>query len=164
MPLMPERVSVLQAVLGCTESVALGLERAAVWTSAARRQILLHQGDHHRQCHLVISGSADIRVLGREGQYIQIATVEPGEFFGVYPEPGHARADVLAQNAVDMVSLDAAHLAKAAVDHSEIGAGLARIFAGQLASVLSAASIAAPTPSRSFTSCVANWGLLHPSP
>ena len=131
-----ERVAVLQAILACAENVATHLERLSNWSTVERRQILLHQGDHHRQCHLVISGSADIRVLGREGQYIQIATVEPGEIFGAYPEPGPVRADVRAQNAMELVSLDTAHLARIALDHAEIGAGLARIFAGQLGNVL----------------------------
>lgn len=131
-----ERVAVLQAILACAETVASRLEQLANWSTAERRQILLHQGDHHRQCHLVISGSADIRVLGREGQYVQIATVEPGEIFGAYPEPCPIRADVRAQNSMELASLDTMHLARAALDHAEIGAGLARIFAGQLGNVL----------------------------
>src|SRR5690606_21958314 len=107
----PERAAVLQAVLGCGENAASRLARLAVWTSADRSQILLHQGDRHAQCHLVVSGSADIRVLGREGQYIQIATVEPGEIFGAYPEPSVARADVRAQVAMELVSLETERLA-----------------------------------------------------
>ena len=118
----------LQAVLGCGENAASRLARLS--------QILRHQGDRHAQCHLVVSGSADIRVLGREGQYIQIATVEPGEIFGAYPEPSVARADVRAQVAMELVSLETERLARAAREQPEIGAGLARIFSRQLGNVL----------------------------
>lgn len=136
MPTKPERIAVLQAVLACSEAVASRLDRLAIWTNARRNQVLLHQGDEQRLCYLVISGSADLRVIGHEGQYIQIATVEPGEIFGAYPEPGPVRADVRAQNAVELVSLDTAELAGVALVDAGIGAGLARIFAGQLGNVL----------------------------
>ncbi len=136
MPQNSERTAVLQAIFGCAEAVAARLDQLAIWSSVGRRQILLRQGDAHRRCHIVVSGSADIRVLGHEGQCIQIATVEPGEIFGSYPEPSEARAEVQAQNAMELVSLDTAHLARLAHDCAEIGAGLARIFAGQLGNVL----------------------------
>lgn len=136
MALEAERIAVLQAVLGCTAIVAGQLDRLAVWSSVPGRQVLLHQGDHHPQCHIVVSGSADIKVLGREGQYIQIATVEPGEIFGSYPVPGPVRADVLAQDAMELVSIETTHLASLALAHSGIGASLARTFAAQLGNVL----------------------------
>jgi len=136
MSLNAERTAVLQAIFGCAEAVASRLGHLAVWSSVHGRQILLRQGDRHQRCHIVISGSADIRVLGHEGQCIQIATVEPGEIFGSYPEPAEVRAEVQAQSTMELVSLDSGHLARLALDCSEIGAGLARIFAGQLANVL----------------------------
>jgi CRP/FNR family transcriptional regulator, cyclic AMP receptor protein len=136
MPIKPERIAVLQAVLDCSEPIASRLDRLAIWTTARRSQVLLHQGDEQRHCYIVVSGSADLRVVGREGQYIQIATVEPGEIFGAYPAPRQARADVRAQNAMELVSLDAAQLSSAALVDPGIGAGLARILAGQLGNVL----------------------------
>ena len=99
-------------------------------------RVLLHQGDEHHRCHIVLSGSADIRALGPEGQCVQIATVEPGEIFGSYPGPGQVRANVQAQSAMELVSLDSVQLSRLALDCSEVGAGLARIFAGQLGNVL----------------------------
>ncbi len=131
-----ERIAVLQAILDCSASVAAHFDRQASWTSACRHQFLLHQGDDHRQCHIVISGSAGIKALGREGQYVQIATVEPGEIFGTYPDPGPVHADVQAYNAMELVSIDVAHLSRMALDYSEVGAGLARIFARQLSNIL----------------------------
>ena len=136
MPLNSERTAVLQAIFGCAETVATRLGQLAVWTSAHARQILLRQGDQHQRCHIVISGSADIRVVGHEGQCIQIATVEPGEIFGSYPGSAEVRAEVQAQKAMELVSLEAGQLARLALECSEVGAGLARIFAGQLANVL----------------------------
>lgn len=136
MQLESEHVAVIQAILGCSETIASNLNERCTWTSVRRHEFLLHQGDDHHQCHLVISGSADIKALGRDGQYVQIATVEPGEIFGTYPEPGPVRADVQAQNAMQLVSLDAVHLSRIALAYSEIGAGLARIFATQWGNVL----------------------------
>lgn len=136
MPIKAERIAVLQAILYCPEDVASRLDGMAIWSSARRSQVLLHQGDDQRHCYIVVSGSADLRVLGREGQYIQIATVEPGEIFGAYPEPSPVRADVRAQNAMELVSLDAVALSSAALADPGIGAGLARILAGQLGNVL----------------------------
>jgi CRP/FNR family cyclic AMP-dependent transcriptional regulator len=131
-----ERAAVLQSVLECTDEVGALLGRIATSRTALRRQILLHQGDHERQCHIVVAGSADIRVLGREGQHVQVATVEPGEIFGAYPEPAVARADIQARDAIELISFDAPQLARLAQAHSDIGAGLARIFSSQLGNVL----------------------------
>ena len=136
MSLEAERIAMLRAIFDCTERVAANLNRLGAWATVRRHEFLLHQGDDHHQCHIVMSGSADIKVLGHEGQYIQIATVEPGEIFGAYPKPGPVRADVQAQNAMELVSLDAIHMSRIALEYSEIGAGLARIFAGQLGNVL----------------------------
>lgn len=138
MDIAPEqdRAAILCAIFGCDQIVASELNRLAIWTGAGRRQLLLHQGDAHGQCHIVISGSADIKALGSEGQYVQIATVEPGEIFGCYPAPGEVKADVQAQSAIAFISLDAVQLSRLALSSRQIGAGLASIFAGQLASVL----------------------------
>jgi CRP-like cAMP-binding protein len=136
MSLEAERIAMLRAIFDCTETVASSLNRLGMWTTARRHEFLLHQGDHHHQCHIVMSGSADIKALGREGQYVQIATVEPGEIFGSYPEPRPVRADVQARDAMELVSLDAVQLSQFAQACSEAGAGLARIFATQLGNVI----------------------------
>lgn len=136
MPTRSERIAVLQAIFDCTEPVACDLERSAAWQSVRRQEFLLHHGDHHHHCHIVISGSADIRARGYDGQDIQIATVEPGEIFGTYPEPRRVEANVQARNAMEYLSIDSARLSRVALAYAEIGAGLARIFARQFGNVL----------------------------
>jgi CRP-like cAMP-binding protein len=136
MSLEAERIAMLQAIFDCTEAAASSLNELGVWTTARRHEFLLHQGDHHGQCHIVMSGSADIKALGREGQYVQIATVEPGEIFGSYPDACPVRADVQARDAMELVSLDSVQLSRFAHACSEAGAGLARIFAAQLGNII----------------------------
>ena len=164
-----DRAAILCAIFACDELVAAELKRLALWTGARRRQLLLHQGDDHQRCHIVISGSADIRALGAEGQYVQIATVEPGEFFGCYPGPGVVRADVQAQGAIEFVSFDAAQLSRLARSSCEIGAGLAGILAGQLANVLDrfAARVTLTAAGRVYSRLLAlldPGGAIHPVP
>ncbi|HEY6814411.1 MAG TPA: Crp/Fnr family transcriptional regulator [Croceibacterium sp.] len=126
----------LRATFDCTEAVAASLDRLGTWAHAQRHDFLLHQGDRHHRCHIVLSGSADVKALGSEGQCVQIATVEPGEIFGAYPDPGPVRADVQAKSAMELVSLDTVQLSRLALAHAEAGAGLARIFARQLGNML----------------------------
>jgi len=164
-----ERIAMLRATFDCGEAVARSLDRLGVWRTAARHEFLLHQGDVHHHCHIVMSGSADIKALGSEGQCVQIATVEPGEIFGAYPEPGEARADVQARNAMELVSLDTARLARATLDYAEAGAGLARIFARQLGNVLDrfAARVTLTATGRVYSCLLARidrHGTIHPCP
>src|SRR6186713_3099097 len=121
-----ERIAVLSATFRCADAVAASLARLGNWTTARRNAYLLHEGDDHHRCFVVLSGSADIKARGSEGQCIQIATVEPGEIFGAYPEPGPVRADVQARSAMELVSLDTVQLSRLALAHAEAGAGLAR--------------------------------------
>lgn len=126
----------LQAILNCTENAARSVFPSVVWNRVNRDEIFMHQGDEHSHCHFVISGTADIKALGREGQYVQIATVETGEIIGSYPDQSVSKADIRAQSALELASIETRHLAKIAFEQAEIGAGVARIFARQLGNVL----------------------------
>lgn len=83
-----------------------------------------------------MSGSADIAALGPEGQYVQIATIEPGEIFGAYPRPCEVRADVRARSVMELVSFNAIQLSQLASTCAGAGAGLAGVFAKQLENML----------------------------
>jgi len=131
-----ERIAMLCAIFACSDAVAQEFARLVQWSRVARREVVAHQGDLAHHCHVVVSGSADVKVLGSEGQYVQIATVEPGEIFGSYPEPVRNRADILAREALELVSIEASRLAELARRHAEVGAGLSTIFARQLGNVL----------------------------
>lgn len=131
-----DRIAVLQTVFRCSGAAARRLDQQAQWARVDGSGYLVHQGDVHARCHVVVSGSASIRALGQEGRYHQICTVEPGEFFGCYPHPHEAPADVRASGAMEILSYDAGALAGLALAEAEVGAGLARMLAGQLANIL----------------------------
>lgn len=136
MSLETERIELLRAALNCDQSAASALLRQAAWRNVARNEFLMHQGDEQRECYIVLTGSADLKITSREGQCWQIATIEPGEIFGAYPEQGPVRADVQARNAMKVVSFDVTHLSRFACTYADVGAGLARIFARQFDNVL----------------------------
>lgn len=131
-----ERIAILRAVLNCTESSASMMFPLVTWSKVDRDETILHQGDEQRHCHFVISGTANIKALGREGQYVQLATVETGEIIGSYPEGSTAKADVRAQTRLELASIEISRLAEITFDQAEIGAGVARIFARQLGNVM----------------------------
>jgi CRP/FNR family transcriptional regulator, cyclic AMP receptor protein len=132
-----DRLSIIQALFSCSEEIAPLIAAQARWQQFARHHVLIHQGDFHDKCHLVVDGSVGISVIDRDGTFLQIATVEPGEIFGAYPEACQVNLEVYAQQPLELLSFNTAYLARIALDHSQIGAGLARIFARQLNNTLS---------------------------
>jgi CRP/FNR family transcriptional regulator, cyclic AMP receptor protein len=136
MPQEGERIAVLRAIFSCSDEVAAQFGRLVQWNRIPRREVVAHQGDLGRHCHVVVSGTADVKVLGSEGQYVQIATVEPGEIFGNYPDAAPNRADIMAREALETVSIETSKLAELARSQSQVGAGLSSIFARQLGNVL----------------------------
>ncbi len=149
-----ERLSVVQAIFSCGEEIAELISTQARWRNVARRHVLIHQGDSHAHCHLVVDGTVSISVLDRDGASMQIATVEPGEFFGAYPEACQVNLEICAQYPLELLTFDAAYLARMAREHPQIGAGLARIFARQLNNTLSgyAAHVTLSATGRVYTS------------
>lgn len=130
------RIAVLDAIFACGLEVAEQLLPLARWEQGKRNSPILHQGEESASCHFVVSGTADVKLLGSEGQYHQIATVEAGEAFGAYPEGAVMTADVLSRGAVEYVALDASALYKLAREQAGLGARLSGIFAGQLRLVM----------------------------
>lgn len=131
-----ERIAIISAVFGCDEAAAAGLEPLLRSQRAERGRTLAHQGDRCENCHFVIAGSAGLRALGSEGQLTQIATVEPGEVFGAYPAAADFPVEVVAREAVELLVVGSAQLAALARQSSAIAAGLATLFARQLAGTL----------------------------
>lgn len=131
-----ERLAIVQAIFSCSEDVASLIATHARWRQVARHHVLIHQGDTHAHCHLVVDGTVGISVLDRDGVSMQIATVEPGEIFGAYPEACEVNVEVCAQIPLELLTFETAYLARMALDHAQIGAGLARIFARQLNNTL----------------------------
>ena len=96
------------------------------------REPILHQGDDVAQCHLVIEGRANAFAIGLEGQYVQLATYEPGEIFGAYPARDSQRADIVADNGLQLLTIESGRLSAFAKSYADVGSGLAKIFAGQM--------------------------------
>ena len=126
-----ERISILQDVFDCSAELAAQVDGEMTIQDFSKSTPILHQGDSVSTCSLVIEGRANARVLGAEGQYIQLATYEPGEIFGAYPYDDEQRADILADEGLVILSIKSAALSSYAKQHADVGSGLARIFAGQ---------------------------------
>jgi hypothetical protein len=105
MPTQSDQAAILASVFACSGEAADAALGIARWSRFSRGEALAHQGDESGQCHLVISGIADMKALGTEGQYVQLATLEPVDLFGAYPEKrtneaeqceggGHRRIDL----------------------------------------------------------------------
>ena len=127
-----KRMAILEAVFDCPGELAHEIAASMAHKSFEHREPILHQGDDVAQCHLVIEGRANAFAIGLEGQYVQLATYEPGELFGAYPQQGSQRADILADNGLQILSIESGRLSAFAKTHADVGSGLARIFAGQM--------------------------------
>ncbi|MEE9434501.1 MAG: Crp/Fnr family transcriptional regulator [Sphingorhabdus sp.] len=127
-----ERIAILEAVFDCPENIAETMNAAMLHKSFASSDPVLHQGDECGQCHLVIEGRACAHVLGVDGQYVQLASYEPGEIFGPYPQADEQQADILAEGHLQLLMIPSNDLSGMAKKHAGIGSGLARIFAGQM--------------------------------
>ncbi|WAT18691.1 Crp/Fnr family transcriptional regulator [Aurantiacibacter sp. MUD11] len=130
------RIAVIRALFGCAEDTADEISRSAIWRSNKAGEPVLHQGSDHGACNMVVSGSADLKLLGQDGRYSQIATIEVGEPFGVYPAADVMTTDVVARRDLEHISIDAGVLARIAEVRADLGAALARLFAKQLQALL----------------------------
>lgn len=131
-----ERIAVLRSVFECPEGVAELLDSETRWAKHDRGSIIAHQGDRLDHCYLVIAGSAGLRALGSEGQSLQVATVEAGEMFGSYPVPRETHADIMGGADLEALCFETARLRSLAQDSTEIGSGLASIFARQFDGII----------------------------
>ena len=131
-----DRIAVLCSVFACPDEAASALDRATRWHRYAPRDVVAHQGDLANACHLVLGGAIDVKVLGAEGQYSQIASVEPGELFGQFPQTEEERADLVARGSLEMLSIETATLNRIAETEPLLGRALARLFSRQLGNVL----------------------------
>lgn len=126
-----ERVAIIREVFECSGELAENISANMLHKNFGQRDVILHQGDEVQHCNLVIGGRANAFVVGLEGQYIQLATFEPGEIFGAYPSPDRQRADIIAGSALEILSIESNQLKAFAKQYADVGSGLARIFAAQ---------------------------------
>lgn len=131
-----ERISVVQAIFDCDRADAEQLTAMLRFAAAEPASTIAFQGDDCGECQFVISGAVGLHALGSEGQYTQVATIEPGEVFGAYPVPAPHAVEAVAQDAVEMLVIGTAQLRELARSHAAIASGLAALYAGQLSNVL----------------------------
>ena len=131
-----ERHQIIQAIFACGEDEARQLGESLRLVEAKSADIIAFQGDESAECQFVVSGAVGLHALGNEGQYTQVATVEPGEVFGAFPENSANPVEAVAQSAVQMLVIGTAQLRELASNHAAIASGLASRYAAQLTNVI----------------------------
>jgi CRP/FNR family transcriptional regulator, cyclic AMP receptor protein len=126
------RIAILKRLFDCSEEVAGKVNAAMHHKCHQNNEAILHQGDETSRCHLVVNGLAKARLIGVDGQDIQVATYQNGEIFGAYPTADKQRADITAAEDLELLTIDSSELSKMAQELANVGGGLSRIFAGQL--------------------------------
>lgn len=131
-----ERISVIQAIFACDHAEAEKLSDALRLIEASPSDTIAFQGDLAEHCQFVVSGTVGLHALGSEGQYTQIATVEPGEVFGAFPDPATHSVEAVAQKAVQMLVIGTSQLRELSREHAAVASGLAGLYAEQLRNVI----------------------------
>ncbi len=131
-----ERVSIVQAIFGCEPAEAAQLTDNLRFSTVEPASTIAFQGDESRDCQFVVAGAVSLHALGSEGQYTQVATIEPGEVFGAFPDVTTHTVEAVAQEAVELLVIGTAQLRELACNHASIATGLAALYAGQLSNVL----------------------------
>ncbi|MCJ2188035.1 Crp/Fnr family transcriptional regulator [Novosphingobium beihaiensis] len=131
-----EELAVLAAIFACSEEIASTVRPLARWSRHGRGSALANQGYCADRCCVLVSGTAEVKVLGSEGQYVRIVLLEPGDVFGAYSTEATHSADVLCCDAVELATFDATLLRNIARGAPEIGSGLADRFARQYGAIL----------------------------
>jgi CRP-like cAMP-binding protein len=90
---------------------------------------IVRQGDRLTQCYLLVAGLARAFLYTSSGQVILLHEYRRGDIFGALDDPEAAiqDAEVVAQNAVEALVIQAAHLAMLAQQHGCIGLALSRL-------------------------------------
>lgn len=132
-----ERIAILRAVFSCPEDIAAEVHQVASWHSYERGKAIAHQGDALDRCYLIIDGTAVMKALGSEGQYLQLMALEPGDLLGAYPVPSTMSADLLCTRSTLVASVETQQMKRIAEGSAALGNGLATIFARQFDGLLS---------------------------
>lgn len=132
-----ERIAILRAVFGCPDDIAAEVHQVANWQSYERGRAIAHQGDALDRCYLIIEGTAVMKALGSEGQYLQLMALEPGDLLGAYPDSSTMSADLLCTRNTMVASVETQHMKRIAQGSAALGNGLAAIFARQFDGLLS---------------------------
>ncbi|MEP0392497.1 MAG: Crp/Fnr family transcriptional regulator [Erythrobacter sp.] len=100
------------------------------------RAFLAHQGEECSKFWLILDGTVQFRAISFEGQNTVISSFGPGELIGAYSCPKAFNFDICVLSPMTALEVSATTLSELVTGHSDIGAGLSRIYAGQLDVVL----------------------------
>ena len=131
-----EREAALAALLECSDTAAADLAdkmRAREFTS---RTTISHQGDHDDRLWLILEGNVQLQAISVEGQATIISAFGPGELVGAFAANEENAFDARALGRVRALQIRADDLKSLMSAHSDMAAGMSRIFSGQLHTVL----------------------------
>jgi CRP-like cAMP-binding protein len=91
--------------------------------------VVVRQGDMGDELFLIESGDAEVRVAGSSGQWTQVATLGPGDFFGeiALVTGGERSADVIATSTLTVMYLSAQEYGRYLARASEVGEQVNRV-------------------------------------
>lgn len=131
-----ERAQALGTLLDCSSESAEALAAVMIPKNFPAKTVITHQGDTNIHLWLILAGSVQLQTLSIEGQITVISSFGPGELVGVFPEEDECEFDICAVGRVQTLQVPAPVLKQLMSQYSDLGSGLAAIFAGQLDTVL----------------------------
>ncbi len=131
-----EKTQTLSRFLDCSDQSASILAQAVRPAQFKSRSILSHQGEDCTSFWLILDGTVQLRAISFEGQNTVISSFGPGEIIGAFSDSQSFNYDICALSSLSTLEISGVQLAKIVREHSDIGAGLSRIYAGQLDVVL----------------------------
>ena len=131
-----ERITALQSFLDCSLEVAEALDTRMAEQEFGHKDVLVHQGDHSSQIWLVLAGSAQLQIIGFEGQVTLLATHGPGEIFGAFPEEAESNMDIKVYGNLTALQIASSDLHELLRKYPTLGSGLSKILGNQFNAVL----------------------------
>ncbi len=125
-------VPAIAACFSCSEAAAALLADAMQEKHFPARHSIGLRGDTASQLFLLLEGGVVAEIFGFDGHQAQLSRHGPGEIFGAYPNITSYRADIRAVADTLALAIPAEELARLALVHAEIGAGISALLARQL--------------------------------
>lgn len=131
-----ERAQILSGYLDCKEHSATILASEMKQAVYSSRAFLAHNGERNSNFWLIVEGTVQLKAVSFEGQNTVISSFGPGELVGAFAPQHTSNYDICALGMVSALAIPATRLAELVHEYPDIGAGLSRIYAGQLDQVL----------------------------
>lgn len=131
-----DRIAALSAYFDCDPEIATTLDANMSLRNFRHKEILLHQGDQNSDIWLVLDGSAQLQVIGFEGQLTLVTAHGPGEIFGAIAEVSDSKVDVIVNGQLSALQISAPELQQVLRDRPSLGIGLSKILGSQFNAIL----------------------------